>query len=58
MRPERTAGMRRELCHAICDALGPFLRLTGFPYEAIVGWCVRIDREQDGFVRRLGPDSG
>ena len=50
-KPERTAAMRRDLCVAIRDTLAAFLKETQVPYEVILGWCVRIDREEDGFVR-------
>jgi hypothetical protein len=55
-RPERTGSMRRALCDAICETLAAFLARTDISYEAILGWCVRIDRDEDGFVRRA-PDS-
>ena len=50
----RTAQMRRELCNAISDALADSLVRMEIPFGSIVGWCVRIDRDEDGFVRR-GP---
>jgi hypothetical protein len=50
-RPERTGAMRRALCEAIRDTLTAFLTRTDIPYEQVLGWCVRIDRDEDGFVR-------
>lgn len=55
-RPERTARMRQTLCETIGEALAAFLAQMEVPYDSILGWCVRINRDEDGFVRRApGP---
>jgi hypothetical protein len=51
-RAERTGQMRRALCYAICDALASYLVQIELPYDSILGWCVRTDGDEDGFVRR------
>lgn len=53
-RPERTSEMRQALCGAVADAIAGYLNRTSIRYESIAGWCVQIDREYDGFVRKSG----
>jgi len=54
-RPERTAGMRHALCSSVADAIAAYMQRTDSRYESIIGWCARIDRDDDGFVRRMCP---
>jgi|SRR4051794_14259321 len=51
-KPDRPAPMHEALCNAIADVLASFLDNQGVPYDSLVGWCVRIDRDEDAFVRR------
>jgi hypothetical protein len=51
--PERTAAMRQALCAAVADTIGGYLGRANLRYESIVGWCVQINRDDDGFVRRV-----
>ena len=51
-KPERTTPMHEQLCNAIADALVAFLQRQGVRYDSLVGWCLRIDRDEDAFVRR------
>jgi len=51
-KPERTTPMHEQLCNAIADALVVFLQRQGVRYDSLVGWCLRIDRDEDAFVRR------
>lgn len=56
-KPERTATMRQALCNGVADAIVGYLDQANLHYESIVGWCVQIDRVEDGFVRRPGRTS-
>jgi hypothetical protein len=49
---ERTTPMHEQLCNAIADVLVAFLEQQGVRYDSLVGWCLRIDRDEDAFVRR------
>jgi len=40
------------LCNAIADMLVAFLGRQGVHYDSLVGWCLRIDRDEDAFIRR------
>lgn len=51
-KPERTAAMRQTLVRSVAESLVCYLNDIGAPYEAVVGWCGQIDREDDGFIRR------
>jgi len=51
-KPERTTAMHQQLCNAIADVLVAYLQRQGVRYDKLVGWCLRIDREEDAFVRR------
>ncbi len=51
-RPERTSEMRRSLCEAVADTIEAFMTRESVPCESVLGWCVRMDRQDDGFVRR------
>jgi hypothetical protein len=51
-KPERTATMRQALARSVADSLVGYLESIGAPYEAVIGWCGQIDREDDGFIRR------
>jgi hypothetical protein len=53
-KPERTTQMHEQLCNAIADALVAFLHRQDVSYDSLVGWCLRIDRNEDAFVRRDG----
>lgn len=52
-KPERTTAMHQALCNTIADALVTFCRAQGVGYNTLVGWCLRIDRGEDAFVRRI-----
>lgn len=54
---DRTAPMRLALCEAISDTLSAFLVRMEIPYASVLGWCVRIDREEDGFIRHLSAEA-
>ena len=51
-KPERTTPMHEQLCNAIADLLVAFLQRQHVAYDSLVGWCLRIDRDEDAFVRR------
>ena len=51
-KPERTSRMRHALCSAVAEAIADYLNRTNTRYESIAGWCVQINRENDGFVRK------
>src|SRR6185295_14481337 len=51
-KPERTAPMHEHLCNALADVLVAFLDRQGVRYDSLVGWCLRIDRDEDAFIRR------
>jgi len=51
-KPERTRELHAQLCNAIADVLVAFLDAQGVRYDSLVGWCLRIDAEDDAFVRR------
>ena len=51
-KPDRTPPMHEQLCDAIADVLVAFLEAQNVLYESLVGWCLRIDRDEDAFVRR------
>jgi hypothetical protein len=53
-KPERTMPMHQQLCNAIADVLVAFLARQGVKYDSLVGWCLRIDQDEDAFVRRDG----
>lgn len=53
-KPERTAAMRQALCRAVADTIAGYFDRANLQYDSIVGWCVQIDRDDDGFVRRSG----
>jgi hypothetical protein len=52
LKPDRTTPMHDALCNAIADLLVAFLKAQGVRYDSLVGWCLRIDRDEDAFVRR------
>jgi hypothetical protein len=52
-KPERTPEANQALCDAIADVLVAFLTKTGAEYDSLVGWCLRIERDEDAFVRRV-----
>ena len=51
-KPERTTPMHEQLCTSIADVLVAFLDKQGVRYDSLVGWCLRIDRDEDAFIRR------
>jgi hypothetical protein len=51
-KPERTPELNQRLCNAIADVLVAFLGRQGVHYDSLVGWCLRIDRDEDAFIRR------
>ena len=51
-KPERTSTMRQALCSAVADAISAYLNRTRTQYDSIAGWCVQINREDDGFIRK------
>jgi hypothetical protein len=51
-KPERTPEANQALCNALADVLVAFLAKNGVAYDSLVGWCLRIDRDEDAFVRR------
>jgi hypothetical protein len=51
-KPERTPPMHAQLCNAIADVLLAFLDKQDVRYDSLVGWCLRIDANDDAFVRR------
>ena len=51
-KPNRTTPMHEALCNAIADVLVAFLEKQGVRYDSLVGWCLRIDRDEDAFIRR------
>jgi len=51
-KPDRTTPMHEHLCNAIADVLLAFLEKQDVRYDSLVGWCLRIDRDEDAFVRR------
>jgi len=52
-KPDRTTPMHEQLCNALADVLVTFLEEQGVRYNSLVGWCLRIDRDEDAFVRRV-----
>ena len=53
-KPDRTTPMHEALCNTIADVLVAFLKEQGVRYDSLVGWCLRIDRDKDAFIRRTG----
>jgi len=51
-KPDRTTPMHDQLCNAIADVLVAFLEAQNVRYDSLVGWCLRIDRDEDAFIRR------
>jgi len=51
-KPDRTPPMHEQLCNALADVLVAFLEAQDVRYDSLVGWCLRIDRGEDAFIRR------
>ncbi len=53
---------QQSLAHAVkgravlsaATAIAAFLVQAGIEHESVIGWCVSIDRDEDGFLRLPG----